>query len=96
MAYVNVTALTFPEGAEAEIEKRFASRAKLVDQSEGFLGFELWRPQVGESRYFVVTRWDSQENYKKWAAAREPGKHDNDERRGMSVDVLGFDVVSLN
>ena len=56
MTYVNITALTFPEGAQAEIEKRFAARKRGVDTSQGFQGFELLRPLVGEDRYFVVTR----------------------------------------
>lgn len=96
MTFVNITALTFPEGAEAEIESRFAARKKAVDTAEGFESFELMRPVVGENRYFVVTRWDSRENYKKWAAARPAGRHEDDVRRGMSVDVLGFDVVPLD
>lgn len=95
MTFVNITALTFPEGAGAEIEQRFAARQKAVDAAEGFEGFELLRPQVGESRYFVVTRWDSRENYEKWSAARPVGNHADDERRGMGVEVLGFEVVPL-
>ncbi|MGO1543170.1 MAG: antibiotic biosynthesis monooxygenase family protein [Gulosibacter sp.] len=96
MTFVNITALSFPEGADAEIERRFAARQKGVDGSEGFEGFELLRPQVGESRYFVVTRWDTRENYEKWAATRPQDKHVEDERQGMSVEVLGFDVVDLD
>ena len=57
MTYVNITALAFPEGAEDEIERRFAARKRLVDAAEGFVEFELLRPVVGEKRYFVVTRW---------------------------------------
>ena len=53
MTYVNITALTFPEGAGAEIEKRFAARKRGVDTSRGFQSFELLRPVVGEDRYFV-------------------------------------------
>jgi heme-degrading monooxygenase HmoA len=96
MTYVNITALTFPEGAEAEIERRFAARQKGVDAADGFEGFELLRPAVGETRYFVVTRWDSRENYAKWSAARPGGRHADDERRGMSIEVLGFEVVPLD
>lgn len=95
MTFVNITALSFPAGAEAEIEKRFAARKKAVDTAEGFEGFELLRPQIGETRYFVVTRWDTREHYEQWSAARPTGGHVDDERRGMNVDVLGFDVVSL-
>jgi heme-degrading monooxygenase HmoA len=95
VAFVNITALNFPAGAEAEIEKRFAARKKAVDAADGFEGFELLRPQIGETRYFVVTRWDTREHYEQWAAARPTGRHTDDERRGMSVEVLGFDVVPL-
>jgi len=93
MTFVNITALTFPEGAKEEIEQRFAQRQKGVDAADGFQGFELLRPQFGEDRYFVVTRWESQEHYQRWSDARPTGNHTDDERRGMSVDVMGFDVV---
>lgn len=93
MTFVNITALTVPKGAEAEIEQRFAHRQKGVDASDGFLGFELLRPKFGEDRYFVVTRWESEAHYQRWSDARPKGKHADDERRGMSVAVLGFEVV---
>lgn len=93
MTFVSITALTFPEGAEAEIERRFAARPKTVDAAPGFAGFELLRPAFGEERYFVVTRWESKGDYEAWSAARPSGEHDADERRGMSVELLGFEVV---
>lgn len=93
MTFVSISALTFPAGAQTEIEARFAARRKAVDAAPGFQGFELLRPAFGEDRYFVVTRWDSRGDYEAWSAARPAGNHADDERRGMSVDVLGFDVV---
>ncbi|BDA65149.1 MULTISPECIES: antibiotic biosynthesis monooxygenase family protein [Actinomyces] len=93
MTYVNITALTFPEGAEAEIEQRFAARKRAVDAAKGFQSFELMRPVVGEERYFVVTRWDTREDYQAWISARPSGGHEEDKRRGMSIEVLGFEVV---
>ena len=93
MAFVNITALTFPAGAQEEIERRFAARRRAVDTSPGFREFELLRPAFGDDRYFVVTRWDSREDYEAWSAARDTGAHAGDERRGMSVEVMGFEVV---
>ena len=93
MTYVNITALTFPEGAQEEIERRFAARKRGVDASQGFQSFELLRPVVGEGRYFVVTRWRTREDYERWQAARPAGGHEDDKRRGMNVEVLGFEVV---
>ena len=95
MTFVNITALTFPEGAQEEIERRFAARKKAVDAAEGFLGFELLRPVIGENRYFVITRGDSREHYERWSAARPAGGHEEDTRRGMRVEPLGFEVVKL-
>lgn len=95
MTFVNITALTFPEGAQTEIERRFAARKKAVDRADGFEGFELLRPEIGESRYFVVTRWTSREHYERWSQARATGGHEDDVRRGMSIETLGFSVVPL-
>lgn len=93
MTFVSIAALAFPAGGQAEIEQRFAARRKAVDAAPGFREFELLRPAFGEDRYFVLTRWDSREAYEAWSAARPTGQHVADERRGMRVEVLGFDVV---
>ncbi len=95
MTFVSISALTVPSGSEEQVEQRFAARRRAVDAAEGFEGFELLRPAFGEDRYFVVTRWDSREHYDQWRQARDaaPDTHAEDRRRGMSVDVLGFEVV---
>ena len=83
MAVVKINAIDVPPGGGAELEKRFAARAGTVENSPGFLGFELLRPVAGETRYFVYTKWESEEAYQAWAAgprapptpppARSPG-----------------------
>lgn len=93
MTFVNITALKFPDGLQEEIEKRFAARRKEVDAAPGFQEFELLRPAFGEDRYFVVTRWNSREDYDNWITNRTAGDHTGDERRGMGVELLGFEVV---
>ena len=50
-------------------------------------------PRGGEDRYFVVTRWDTREHYDAWVAGRDTSAHAGDERRGMSIELLGFEVV---
>jgi heme-degrading monooxygenase HmoA len=95
MTFVNITALSFPQGMEDVIEKRFAGRKRAVDGAEGFESFELLRPQSGGDRYFVVTRWDTREHFEAWNADRAagPDTHAQDRKQGMSVEVLGFEVV---
>ncbi|MFI5837808.1 antibiotic biosynthesis monooxygenase family protein [Micromonospora sp. NPDC051300] len=67
MAVVKINAIDVPPGAGEELEKRFAARAGAVENSPGFLGFELLRPVAGETRYFVYTRWETEEAYQAWA-----------------------------
>ena len=38
---------------------------------EGFEGFELLRPVGGETRYFVYTRWQSEEFFQRWVKSEE-------------------------
>jgi phosphonatase-like hydrolase len=59
------------EGMGAELEKRFAARAGEVDGMPGFEEFMLLRPVAGDSRYFVVTRWETEEAFQAWRTSRE-------------------------
>lgn len=75
MSIVKINAIDVPAGAGAELEKRFAARKGAVENSPGFLGFELLRPVAGETRYFVYTRWDTEEDYQAWAQGPARAAH---------------------
>lgn len=66
MSVVKINAITVPEGMGPALEGRFAARARAVEGMPGFEGFELLRPTAGESRYFVYTRWASEEDFRNW------------------------------
>ncbi|MCX4473337.1 Heme-degrading monooxygenase HmoB [Micromonospora sp. MW-13] len=99
MAVVKINAIDVPEGAGEELERRFAARAGAVQGSPGFLGFELLRPVGGEKRYFVYTRWETEEAYQAWAAgpsrAAHAGGEGGEQRRPVSsgATLLEFEVV---
>jgi len=104
MAVVKINAIEVPAGAGEELERRFAARRGAVENQPGFLGFELLRPVAGESRYFVYTRWESEEAYQAWAQgpAREAhgqgGGHGGGERPkpvATGANLLEFEVVAL-
>lgn len=99
---MKINAIHVPEAAGPELEKRFAARAHAVENSPGFLGFQLLRPVKGDDRYFVVTHWESEDDFTAWreGPAREAhaGRHDpngGEERKPVSTgaDLLEFDVV---
>lgn len=66
MSVVKINAIEVPPGKGDELEARFAARAGTVDQEPGFEEFMLLRPVAGDDRYFVVTRWESEEAFQNW------------------------------
>lgn len=99
MSVVKINAIHVPEGAGAELEARFAARAGTVEKSPGFLGFQLLRPTAGESRYFVVTHWESEEAFAAWrdgdARAAHSAAPGEAPKRPVATgaDLLEFEVV---
>lgn len=95
MAVVKINAIEVPDGAGPELEKRFAHRAHAVENSPGFLGFQLLRPVKGESRYFVVTQWDSEESFQAWLDGPAKTAHSGERARPVASgsSLLEFEVV---
>ncbi|WP_409184570.1 antibiotic biosynthesis monooxygenase family protein [Amycolatopsis sp. VS8301801F10] len=98
MAVVKINAIEVPEGAGPELEKRFAARLHSVDDQEGFLGFELLRPVAGETRYFVYTKWETEEHYQAWAKgpAREAHAGERQKPVASGANLLEFEVVQAS
>ena len=96
MSVVAINALTVPEPARAELEKRFADRKHSVDEAPGFEGFKLLRPVAGGDKYFVYTQWATREACENWKATRSPA-HDSLGKQPVSeqADLLEFEVVDL-
>jgi heme-degrading monooxygenase HmoA len=95
MAVVKINAIEVPEGAGPELEKRFAARLGAVDSEPGFLGFELLKPVSGETRYFVYTRWETDEDFQAWmkGSAREAHSGERAKPVGTGSGLLEFEVV---
>ena len=74
MSVVKINAIEVPEGAGEELEKRFAARAGAVENSPGFERFMLLRPVEGDSRYFVLTQWESEQAFQDWMSSRDFAK----------------------
>jgi heme oxygenase (mycobilin-producing) len=95
MAVVKINAIEVPEGAGSELEQRFAHRMHSVDSAPGFLGFELLRPVSGDNRYFVYTRWETEEDYQAWAKGPAIAAHSGERARPVATgsNLLEFEVV---
>jgi heme oxygenase (mycobilin-producing) len=108
MSVVKINAIEVPEGMGAELERRFAARAGEVDKMDGFEEFMLLRPVEGETRYFVLTRWASEEAFQAWRNGqqfqRQHGQPPGEAGHGEAAPqqpvatgsaLLSFDVVSM-
>lgn len=97
MSVVKINAIEVPDGAGAELEARFAARKHAVDQSPGFEGFQLLRPVAGETRYFVVTTWASEEDFQAWRDGGARAAHAPSDRKPVAsgASLLEFEVVDL-
>lgn len=97
MAVVRINSIEVPEGMGAELESRFAQRARAVDSVPGFEGFELLRPTDGRTTYFVYTRWTSEEHFEDWvnsdAFQRGHAGEQANGPVGSASELLSFDVV---
>ncbi len=95
MAVVKINAIEVPEEAGAELERRFAARQGAVEKAPGFLGFELLRPVAGETRYFVYTRWESEEAFRAWSEGSGRQAHAGERQQPVATgaSLLEFEVV---
>ncbi|MFE6487243.1 antibiotic biosynthesis monooxygenase family protein [Streptomyces sp. NPDC057757] len=66
MSVVKINVLAVPAEQRETLERRFASRAHAVENSDGFEWFELLRPVEGTDSYLVYTRWRDEESFKAW------------------------------
>ena len=94
---VKINALTVPPEMRETLEERFANRAGEVEQLEGFESFQLLRPTGGDDRYFVVTQWRSEEDFRRWVESDEFRRgHAQTDRHGPAAthaELLSFEVV---
>ncbi|WP_221584876.1 antibiotic biosynthesis monooxygenase [Microbacterium sp. G2-8] len=98
MSVVKINAIHVPEGAGAELEKRFAARKHAVDSSPGFEGFQLLRPVTGDDRYFVVTQWADEASFQAWREGSAKAAHAGHGSKPVAsgADLLEFEVVDLD
>jgi heme-degrading monooxygenase HmoA len=95
MAVVKINAIEVPEGSGPELERRFGTRHGSVESAPGFLGFELLRPVAGENRYFVYTKWESDEHFEAWRNGPAMEAHAGARAKPVATgsSLLEFEVV---
>ncbi len=107
MSVVKINALEIPEGRGDELVGRFLPRLEELATVEGFEGFELLRPTSDtETRWFVYSRWASEEAYQAWRegdvfrrghagqGGPEGGEQPRPQPVAMGSSLLEFEVAA--
>jgi heme oxygenase (mycobilin-producing) len=103
MTVIKINAITVPPEMGEEVAMRFGSRAGAVDDSPGFEGFELLRPEDDRTQWLVVTRWVDEESFEAWrgsdsaanAHAHEPAAEGEPPPRpmGLTAELWSYSVA---
>ena len=62
--------LQVAKGHEADFEKRFEGRARLVENMAGFIRLEILRP-IKSDYYIVLTHWQDEASFRAWTDSAE-------------------------
>ena len=99
MTVVKINAISVPDDAGTELERRFAARAGQVSSAPGFEAFELLRPNDDREVCLVLTRWRSEEDFQAWVASADFSAGHAQHREGGPVgtasEIWSFDVLEL-
>ena len=53
-------------GMEADVERAFIDRPRLVESAPGFLGLETLVDESDPAIFYLVTRWSDTESFERW------------------------------
>lgn len=84
------------EGRAEDFEQAFLTRERLLNQAEGFRGFELLRRDT-DCEYVVLTRWESREDFRAWVRSdlfRRSHSH-RDGELATASELRSYDVLDV-
>lgn len=92
MSVVRVNAMGIPEGQGRDFVEAFSARPHLVENTDGFEGFQVLRPTDGRTTWLVVTQWRDAAAYEAWYATR-PERDPDTVTYADGWELWSFDVL---
>ena len=81
-------------GTEEAVACAFLGRPRLVANSEGFLGLEVFRESKDRSIFYLSTRWVSESAFHKWHASDAHHASHRGIPKGLKLDAA-FTKLSI-
>lgn len=94
--YLVMNVVEAKEGRVEDFERAFRERERLVQQAEGFVGFELLR-RDRDREYVVLTRWENEETFKSWVGSelfKRSHRH-ADGQFAHGAEIRCYDVLDV-
>lgn len=60
---------------EVEVRDAFKNRPHLVDDAPGFLGLQVLSPKENDAEFWLITHWESEEEFHHWHANHRSEAH---------------------
>jgi heme-degrading monooxygenase HmoA len=73
-------------GLEAEVRRAFLARARLVDESPGFLGLEVLTDAGDPALFLLLTRWRDEASFRTWHQGEAHRRSHERMPRGLKLD----------
>ena len=92
--------VTVPGDNAPDFEAAFSNRERLLDQAEGFVGFELLRRKLddGQVEFLVVSRWQDEESFQGWVRGdlfKKAHAKDGQRSFGGHSEIRRYDVIDV-
>src|SRR5262245_24877479 len=79
---------------EGEVRQAFHDRPRLVDDSAGFLGLEVFTSSDDKTLFHLVTRWTDEPSFRRWHGSDEHRESHAWMPKGLKLDA-GFTKVQV-
>jgi diguanylate cyclase (GGDEF)-like protein len=80
-------------GLEAEVRKAFLERPRLVESTDGFCGIEVLTDAKDAAVFYLVTRWDSEDQFRSWYTSDAYHQSHSMMPKGLKLDTAFTQVV---
>jgi heme-degrading monooxygenase HmoA len=82
-------------GLENSVAEAFRNRPRLVEQSDGFLGLEVFTDSGDASVFYLSTRWASESAFRQWHSSEAHHASHKGIPKGLKLDASFTQLVIL-
>lgn len=72
---VVVSKFVVSNGMQRQVAEAFKNRPHMVDSAPGFVRLEVLSPAENDAEFWLVTYWNSEQQYREWHQAHRHDSH---------------------